>query len=191
MKLPRRPSTKVGRYKTDNFTVSLQLPHLAKLSGTWVPDEREREAAWEMYVELSTRAAIVDLGPDEGFLREALTSLYSLFQTTRQILKDKGPTVAQPKGEGDVSFGQIAVAVLNEALRPFLTKWHPLLLDYEALRPPGVSQLEHERQWDRANELRSELNTVRSVLIGYANKLAEVAEVAPLSPTGAEDPEPR
>jgi hypothetical protein len=36
--------------------------------------------------------------------------------------------VATPKG-GDLSFGLIAMTVLNKVLRPLLAQWHPELAD--------------------------------------------------------------
>ena len=50
--------------------VKLTIPFLGEVSGTWEPDEAERRAAWELYVELATRVAVVPLGPGEGLLRE-------------------------------------------------------------------------------------------------------------------------
>ncbi|MGZ4864973.1 MAG: hypothetical protein ACXV7G_11005 [Halobacteriota archaeon] len=150
------------------------------VEGNWAPDEREREAAWEMYVELATRIAVVELKPDEGLLCEALDSFYSLFQTTREILKKYSPSVARPKGKDAISFGHIAVAVLNQVIRPVLAKWHPLLVDYENKRSPSVSIAEHEQNWLEAPTLRRELNDTRLVLIRYADTLAEVAGVPSL-----------
>ena len=170
----------VSPYKNESFQVNLNLPYVGGVSGTWVPDESQREAAWELYVELATRIAVVELKPDEGLLREALTSLYSLFATTRNILREKGPDVAKP-GTGDMSFGQLAVSVLNGTVRPFLVKWHPVLGDYEEIRPPEVSQIDHERSWHRAGELRTELSELQAALASYAAQLAEVAEVPPLT----------
>ena len=57
------------------ISVELSLPYLSKISGEWEPDENEREAAWELYVELITRVSVVNLGPEEGLLRESLSSL--------------------------------------------------------------------------------------------------------------------
>src|SRR6266536_2347761 len=54
--------------------VKLTIPFVGEVSGTWVPDDAERQAAWELYVELTTRIAVVPLGPNEGLLREALSS---------------------------------------------------------------------------------------------------------------------
>ena len=164
------------------ISLSLGLPFgLGSMSGTWEPDEQERMAAWEMYVELITRTSIEPLAADEGSLREALTSLYSLFGTTREILRKYGPGVATPKKGGDLSFGLIAVTVLNKVLRPLLTRWHPELAEYESARPSGVSPIEYERAWPEAAELRSSLDEVRSSLRTYAGYLAEVAGVQPLS----------
>jgi len=169
----------------NSVEVSLNLPFgIGGVKGTWEPDENERTAAWEMYVELVTRISVAELGPEEGLLREALSSLYSLFGTTRAILREKGPSVAQAKGGGKYSFGYLAVIILNQVLRPVLAKWHPLLLDYESRRPVGLSQGEYERAWPRNMELRGVLNEVRGTLGEYAELLAKVAEV-PLLPTDA------
>ena len=162
------------------MSVKLTLPYIGGIEGTWQPDESERQAAWEMYVELVTRIAVAELRPGEGLLREALSSLYALFDITRGILRKYGPRVAQPKGEDNLSFGYLAVAILNVVLRPLLARWHPLLLDYENRRQKTVSPLEHEQQWAQYEELRQELNQVRLNLTEYANLLAEVSEVPSL-----------
>jgi hypothetical protein len=166
--------------KFTGFKVSLKLPYIGSIEGTWEPDESERKAAWEMYVELITRIAVAKLGPDEGLLREALSSMYSLFATTRNILREYGPGIAQPKGDDQLSFGYLAVAVLNTVLRPLLAKWHPLLKDYEDLRPGNISSLAYERAWEHYAALRKAIDDGRLVLTDYANLLAEVAGVPSL-----------
>ena len=163
--------------KLTSVKVSLTLPYIGGVEGTWEPNETEQKASWEMYVELITRISIVELKPNEGLLREALTSLYSLFGTTRDILRKYGPSVARPKGDSDFSFGYLAVAILNSVLRPILAKWHPLLLDFENTRPSSISAFEHEQSWQNNKQLRQELNSTRAVLIKYADLLAEVANV--------------
>jgi len=166
--------------KLSSVKVNIRLPCIGGIEGTWKPNENERKAAWEMYVELVTRISVAELKPDEGLLREALSSLHTLFDTTRNILRKYGPSIAQSKGKGKVSFGYLAVAILNAVLRPVLAKWHPLLLDYESSRKKLISPLEREKQWDKYEELRHVLNDVRSVLIEYANLLAKVAKVPSL-----------
>jgi hypothetical protein len=110
--------------------VSVSLP-FGIGSAEWEADKTERRAAWSLYVELVTRIAVEPLEGEEGLLHEALNSLYSLFGTTREILKEAGPDVGASRN----SVGGIAIAVLNRGLRPFLTKWHPRLQVWEAKRP--------------------------------------------------------
>ncbi|GAA2629232.1 hypothetical protein [Streptomyces axinellae] len=56
----------------------LALPFVGEISGVWEPADAERRASWELYLELASRVSVVELDPEEGLLREALSSLYSL-----------------------------------------------------------------------------------------------------------------
>ena len=152
--------------------VSLNLPF--GIGGTeWEPDDTERKAAWSLLVELVTRVTIQPLETDQGLVREALSSLYSLFATTREILKQAGPDV----GASRESVGGIAITVLNRGLRPFLAKWHPLLLSWEVQRSPDVSPQEHERNWEYHDQVRAELESLRHDLQEYAIGLSVIAGV--------------
>jgi hypothetical protein len=161
--------------------VNLGLPFgVGGLKGVWEPDQSEQTAAWEMYVELITRITVVEIGPSQGLLREALDSLYSLFDTTRGILRQHGPSVARVKGQGSYSFGYLAVIILNQVLRPVLAEWHPKLVDHESRRPTDISQADYEQAWAQNEELRAVLREIRPTLEQYAELLAEVAGVPSL-----------
>lgn len=171
--------------------VRLTVPFIGAISGDWEPDEAERRAAWEIYVELVTRVTAVELKRDEGLLREALSSLYSLFGTTRAILRGYGPRIAPRRRAGKISLGSIAIAMLNGAIRPVLSRWHPLLADYEASRPSATPAMRHESAWEHADALRAELNTLRDLLIETARILGTVAGADDLLPFAvAEQPLP-
>jgi hypothetical protein len=104
--------------------------------------------------------------------KKAAWSLY-VELVTRIVLKAAGPGV----GASRDSVGGIAIAVLNNGLRPFLAKWHPLLQAWEARRPVGVSPKEHEQSWLEEPKLRSELEALRNGLEEYAKALAVIAGV--------------
>lgn len=142
-------------------------------SASWEADPTERNAAWELYVELVTRVAVQSLHPQEGLVREAMNSLYSLFGSTRDILRKSGPGV----GASHDSVGGIAIAVLNNGLRPFLSKWHPLLQEWEEQKTDGVSPQAHERAWDKEMTARGELDALRSDLAKYAEALGAICGV--------------
>jgi hypothetical protein len=164
--------------KLKDVTVSLNLP-IGSVKGTWNPNKPERDASWEMYIEIITRVATNQLKDSEGIVREALSSFHTLFDITRQILKKYGPDVAKPQTD-NISFGYLAVSILNSALRPLLTKWHPLLFEYENKRSASISVIEHEKAWDDHDELRKEIEFVRQILLQYADILAQVAGVPSL-----------
>jgi hypothetical protein len=152
--------------------VALSLPFgLGEME--WEPDTTERNAAWKLYVELVTRISVQQLDRRQGLMREALNSLYTIYPTTREVLREAGPAV----GATHDSVGGIAIAVLNIGLRPFMTKWHPALLEWEARRPPERSAAEHERQWEHEPAMRDELETLRGELATYAEALAIIAGV--------------
>lgn len=159
-----------------SIDVKLNL-RVVEISGTWEPNDTERRAAWELYVELVTRVSVVPLRADEGLLREALSSLYSLFTTTREVLRKYGPEVAEPKKNSQYNFGYLAVAMLNYGIRPLLATWHPALEDWENRRPFDRSRRDHEQAWARAGELRTALRETRGVLTAYADLLASACGV--------------
>ena len=159
--------------------VTLKTPFL-DIGGTWEPNDAERRAAWELYVELITRVAVVPLPADQGLLREALTSMYQLFGIHREVLRRYGPSVAEPKKDGQYNLGYLAVATLNYAVRPFLAQWHPTLSDWEARRPADVPAGAYERGWDQQALLRADLDRVRGYLRTYAHWLSEACEVPDL-----------
>ena len=107
-----------------------------------------------------------DLARNEGLDREALKSLYSLFPSTRKVLREAGPGA----GVRQDSVGGVAIAVLNRGLRPFLSKWHPLLTGWESQRKSG-------EEWPMRSEFRSELERVSRELSRYAETLAVIAGV--------------
>lgn len=146
-------------------------------SASWEADSTERNAAWELYVELVTRVAVQSLAPQEGLVREAMNSLYTLFGSTREILRKAGPNV----GASNHSVGGIAIRVLNDGLRPFLSKWHPLLLEWEETKADGISPTAHEKAWEQEIIVRGELDALRKELQQYALALANIAGITEIA----------
>lgn len=116
-----------------------------------------RQAAWALYVEMLTRIAVQPLGEDEGDEKAALASLHSLFETTRQALKEAGP--------GSVRFAAVAIPFLNQVLRPLTAKWHPRLIAGVLDTPAGKT------------EFREDLKLIRKLINGYLGLVGEVAGV--------------
>lgn len=130
------------------------------LQAEFEPRDADRQAAWELYVELATRISTQPLPEFLGDDAKALASLYTLFQTTRDLMRRHGPQA--------IHFARIGIAVLNRILRPFLTRWHGVI---NANPPPA----EATRQ-----EFRKQLELVRQDMLQYASVLARIADVEEL-----------
>ncbi len=171
-------------FRTPNLTeinVELSLPYIGKIAGVWKPAEEEQKAAWELYIELVTRVSIAGLPENQGLLRESLTSLYSIFTITRDILRRYGPAIARPNNGSEISFGALAIQIVNYVLRPVLTNWHPRLLDYEHQRPATLSAYQYEQQWEQCKEFRAALQETQTVLLEYSRLLAQVPNLTGVS----------
>jgi hypothetical protein len=146
--------------------VSVGFPGVAAVE--WSPDEGERSAAWELYVELSTRAGVWQgVPPDDGSVRELVASLHSLFREIRSILRAHATALSKP----NAMLGQMGISILGGRLREFLTKWHPHLTDHEFRRPEANSPMEWERGWVSRDALLQEFDELRGELQLYADAL--------------------
>jgi len=148
------------------------------IEGVWYPTENERKAAWDMYVEIVTRIPVAYVKPDMGMLRICLSSLYKLFDVTREILREYGPTLARPRAEGQLSFGYLSIKILDLILRPFMMKWHPLLAEYERTKDGSDSPQDHEKKWARYEEFNKAMNEVNEAMMQYVSLLATASDMS-------------
>lgn len=164
--------------------VSLNLPF--GLGGVTVDvSQAEREAAWKLYVEFGTRISTQPLSKGTGSVREALSSLHALFEITRGILKEAGPEVGQSADD----LGPVAMRVLNDGLRPFLTKWHVAYGDFELaaglalMKEHGLRgiPIDHadQSQWAEIDVFYGELETVRQEMRTFVQQLAMISGTEP------------
>ncbi|MEV4804295.1 hypothetical protein AB0K18_30190 [Nonomuraea sp. NPDC049421] len=147
--------------------VKLSLPQVSEL--TFVVNNESRDVAWKLFVETTTRVSTQPLDDDQGLTREALSSLYGLFATVRDTLKASRPSVSAPGGQ---TVEQLAIAMLNKELRPFLSKWHPRLREFEQAHPEAP-----EPEWPDNAACRAELRTVQRRIHDYAMGFGELAGV--------------
>lgn len=131
--------------------------NLGWLEGNFAPHDPDREAAWELYVELLTRVATQHLLPDDGDEKAALNSIYVIFPLTREILRRRG--------SGCGEFAKLAIPVLNQIIRPFTTKWHRNLM-------AGAFKKTVNRK-----QFRNDLATLQKHLRAYTRALAAMANV--------------
>ena len=99
-----------------------------------------------------------------------MDSVYTLFPTTREILRKHG--------RDTIEFSKVAVPILNQIVRPFTTKWH---------RASLAKEFNDEK---KRQEFRIELEKLLNDLRKYNRMLAEIASIEDLTdlePVGERD----
>lgn len=144
--------------KWDMTTLKISPPFLEM---EWNPSDPDKDAAWELYIELLTRITTQPLSEKHGDEKTALDSIFSLFGITREIIKSNGRDC--------IEFTKLAVVVLNQIIRPFTAKWHKVLVE------DGFSKE------DICNNFRSELTQLQKLLRIYSRMLSQMAGVEDLT----------
>jgi len=131
------------------------------LEMNWEPADADKDAAWDLYVELLTRISTQSLPGDQGIEGTALDSIYSLFPITRTTLKHHGRKA--------IGFSRIAIIILNQIVRPFTAKWHRL------------SSQGAFNDAMQCSVFRSDLLILQGELRKYTRLLADLASVEDLT----------
>lgn len=131
------------------------------LEADWQPKDEDKDAAWELYIELLTRIATQPLPKEHGDETTALESIHKLFGLTREIIKKHGREC--------IEFTKIAIVVLNQIVRPFTAKWHKEV----------IANAFDDSQ--KCNEFRKELLELQTTLRYYTKMLSDMADVEDLT----------
>lgn len=130
----------------------------------WQPNDVDKDAAWELYIDLLTRITTQSLPVEHGDEATALQSVHKIFDLTRDVIKRKG--------RHSINFTKIAIVVLNQVIRPFTAKWHKFSLQ-------GAFEDE-----ERCAQFRTELEELQVVLRKYTRMLSDMADVEDLTEIG-------
>ncbi len=157
-----------GYARTIHLTeVTVSVPQFSELK--FVVTRNNELVAWRLFVEATTRVAVQPLADGHGIIREALSSFYALFTTVRQLLVEAHPST---RTSGKPTIEHLAIAMLNNEMRPFLSEWHARLSDWERANP-GRS----EAEWPEKQQCRTELEALRLRMLIYVAGFGELAGV--------------
>ena len=145
----------------DNWSMTSLKIKTPFLEMDWVPKDEDKDAAWELYIELLTRITTQQLPAEHGDEATSLDSVYKLFGITRDVIKRRGRLCME--------FSKISVVILNQKIRPFTATWHREMIAGAFENP------------EQCRQFRSELGQLQSVLIIYTKMLADMAGVEDLT----------
>lgn len=152
----------------DNWGMTVLKIKTPFLDAEWKPQEQDKVAAWQLYVELLTRVTTQRLEVRDGDEYAALESIHQMFPITRDILKENGRHCLE--------FTKIAAVVLNQIIRPFTSKWHPV-----------AKRKGFDKDQQCCLEFREDLSSLQDQLTIYTRMLSDMAGVEDLTELEASD----
>ncbi len=139
--------------------------------------EQEKIIAWKTYVQLKSRKAALPFDEDYDLVEEVYSSLYELFKINRELLMQLPlDDVRREKG-----IAKLQMRVLNEGLRPHLTKWQARFRSWwkKELSNPDNANLtpqEIQRKFPQYGELIADIKVLNSQLDRYSEELLNIAK---------------
>ncbi|MBF0135449.1 MAG: hypothetical protein H7833_11265 [Magnetococcus sp. DMHC-1] len=125
----------------------------------------DRQCAWELYTEMSTRVAVTGKVHDAEctdfsgeVLVESLDSLYTFFKETRQIMR----SFPVGKTRQNNHLGLLINRMFQDVLRPFLEKWQAdFRYWWQYQSNPQLSPFERQRAYPRYDEFLNDWISIR------------------------------
>ena len=138
------------------------------------PNEVDRQIAYQVWVELSTRKIGLEIDPDHDVISEIYDSWYSFFSVTRELIKDVPATKISRKDTEQII--RLSIEVLNNGIRPHLTQWQARFRRwYEKQLTLGENAATHpqdiQKNFPGYPELIEDMLLVNQSLIHYRNHM--------------------
>lgn len=131
-----------------------------------------QEIAYQLWVEMITRKIAIPLEEDDVII-EVYDSWYAAFSAIRELLK----TVPGKCLEDASDLIDITTKVLNEGLRPHLTKWqakYRAWYDFESNKSEEPPQ-DIQKRYPEYEQLLSDMKETNQHMINFAQKMHEIA----------------
>lgn len=142
------------------------------------PNDTDRQVAYSIWVELSTRKIGLPINIEDDVIVEIYNSWYAFFGVTRNLIKDI--PVSKVRDESTSKIVSLSIDVLNEGLRPHLTKWQARFrhwYELEIKKENNAPPQEIQKRYPKYDELSADLLKVNTKLIKYRSKMNEIVTI--------------
>lgn len=142
------------------------------------PNSTDRQIAYAIWVELSTRKIGLPIDLENDVVAEIYDSWHHFFGVTRELIKTV--PVQKFRNGSTQAIVSLSIEVLNEGLRPHLTKWQARfrrwydreLKRYEEDSSSGVlDPQELQAQFPKFDALKDDMLRVNESLMRYREKM--------------------
>ncbi|PNP99320.1 hypothetical protein [Sphingobium sp. SA916] len=134
------------------------------------PNNTDRQVAYQVWVELSTRKIGLEIDLEHDVVSEIYDSWHTFFGVTRDLIKSVPVTKVTDKSTQKII--NMSIAVLNEGLRPHLTRWQARFRGWfqhqmDQAERKGLEPQLVQRDFPAFAELQADLLQVNARLIAY------------------------
>lgn len=139
------------------------------------PNLTDRQVAYEIWVELSTRKIGLPIDFDHDVIVEIYDSWYAFFAVTRDLVKSI--PVNKVRYDSTQKIVKLSIEILNAGLRPHLTKWQARFRRWYENEISKISDdlvidpQEIQRGFPKYNELKADMERVNKHLINYRENM--------------------
>lgn len=137
-------------------------------------NRKDQEVAYKLWVELSTRKIGIPFDEENDVIVEVYNSWYEFFKIARETIKEI-PAERIPYSSELINLTEL---VLNEGLRPHLTKWQAKFrfwYNKELEISNGVSPQEIQKNYPEIKQLVDDLKQTNIHMINYKNLMKDIA----------------
>jgi hypothetical protein len=175
--------------RSTNFEIDQAEIGIGSHKISFKPNLRDQEIAYKIWVELSTRKIGLPIDLNEDVISEVYDSWHNFFSITRELIKDI--PVSKVKNPSTGKIITLSISVLNEGLRPHLTKWQARFrhwYDLELKEAKGdIDPQAIQAKYPKFADLKKDLESVNKGLMKYREKMKELvlglsAENTPTTP---------
>lgn len=138
------------------------------------PNITDRQVAYQIWVELSTRKIGLDIDLDNDVIAEIYDSWHSFFAVTRDLIKSIPVSkITEPSTRQIIN---LSIDVLNEGLRPHLTRWQARFRSWNSSNEKTATAVHEDPQvrqkvFPQYTELADDLLEVNKRLKAYRTTL--------------------
>ena len=166
-----------NRYFLKEFEIEKAEFGLKKNKITLKPNETDKQIAFRIWVELSTRKIGIPIDFEHDVIAEIYSSWYEFFKITRDLIKEIPASKMKRKSTENIV--NLSIDVLNDGVRPHLTEWQARFHRwYEASLQRAESSItspqEIQKLYPKYSDLVEDMEIVNNRLIAYKNSLRKL-----------------
>lgn len=141
-------------------------------------DSRDRQIAYKLWVELSTRKIGLEFEKGYDVISEVYDSWYEFFKIARELLKEI--PVEKIQDDKETSLVETSIQILNKCIRPHLTKWQAKYRKWyenelEKNKDKQISPQEIQKEYEYYDEMVDDILNVNKKIKEYSKILYSIA----------------